>query len=132
MVCEQGLDLRYFPVASYEPGELQRQVVRRMSAVEASGKLDHRSRVASDILRCCLLLGFPSAHAGIVAIRGPYVKEPALFSYAPNFLKPFVPNFGELRACDVPRMHHALTSGSVKLHSWVTVLGQQRTEAEPR
>jgi hypothetical protein len=52
MVCEQGIDLRYFPIASYEAGELQRQVVRRMSAVEASGKLDHRSRVASGILPC--------------------------------------------------------------------------------
>ena len=28
-------------------------------------------------------------------------------------------------------MHPGRTSGSVKLHSWVTTLGQQRTEAEP-
>src|SRR5215203_4780239 len=41
-------------------------------------------------------------------------------------------NFVELRSCEVPRMHHAPTSGSVKLHSLVTALGQQRTEAEPR
>jgi hypothetical protein len=37
----------------------------------------------------------------------------------------------ELRSSEVPRMHHAPTSDSVKLHSWVTVIGQQRTEVEP-
>jgi hypothetical protein len=38
-------------------------------------------------------------------------------------------NFVELRYGEVRRMHHAPTSGSVKLHSWVTTLGQHGTEA---
>jgi hypothetical protein len=40
-------------------------------------------------------------------------------------------NLGELRHGEVHRTRHRRTSGSVKLHSWVTTLGQQGTEAEP-
>jgi hypothetical protein len=39
-------------------------------------------------------------------------------------------NFGELRQCEVRSLHHGRTSGSVKLHSWVTAFGQQGTEVE--
>jgi hypothetical protein len=39
-------------------------------------------------------------------------------------------NFVELRKGEVSRMHHAPTSGSVNLHSWVTTLGQQGTEVQ--
>ena len=39
-------------------------------------------------------------------------------------------NFVELRKGEVSRMHHAPTSGSVKLHSCVTTLGQQGTEVQ--
>src|SRR5215218_8451758 len=37
----------------------------------------------------------------------------------------------ELRHGEVRRIHHGRTSGSVKLHSWISALGQQGTEAEP-
>src|ERR671910_3664262 len=38
----------------------------------------------------------------------------------------------ELRKDEVRRTHHRRTSGSVKLHSWVTTLGQQGTEPDLR
>ena len=38
--------------------------------------------------------------------------------------------FRELRQSEVRRTRHRRTSGSVKLHSWVTAFGQQGTEAE--
>jgi hypothetical protein len=40
-------------------------------------------------------------------------------------------NFLELRKAEVRRTRHMRTSGAVELHSWVTTLGQQGTEAEP-
>jgi hypothetical protein len=41
-------------------------------------------------------------------------------------------NFRELRKPEVQlwRVHRGRTSGSVKLHSWVTAFGQQGAEAE--
>src|SRR5215213_7929118 len=39
-------------------------------------------------------------------------------------------NFRELRQSEVRRTRHRRTSGSVKVHSWVTAFGQQGTEAE--
>src|SRR5215208_1459250 len=41
-------------------------------------------------------------------------------------------NFRELRKPEVQlwRVHHGQPSGSVKLHSWVTTLGQQGTEVQ--
>src|SRR5687767_15874730 len=39
-------------------------------------------------------------------------------------------NFLERRYGEVRRTHHRRTSGSVKLHSWVTTLGQQGTEVQ--
>ena len=39
--------------------------------------------------------------------------------------------FLEPRNGEVPRMHHVRTSGSVKLHSRITALGQQRIKAKP-
>ena len=43
-------------------------------------------------------------------------------------------NFLELRKAEVQlwRVHHGRTSGPVKLHSWVTTLGQQGTEPDLR
>src|SRR5215208_4245757 len=41
-------------------------------------------------------------------------------------------NFLELRTREVRRKPHRRTSGSVKLHSWVTALGQQGTEPDLR
>jgi hypothetical protein len=41
-------------------------------------------------------------------------------------------NFGELRKAEVRRQPRKRTSGSVKLHSWVTTLGQQGTEPDLR
>ena len=41
-------------------------------------------------------------------------------------------NFLELHNGEVRRKHRRRTPGSVKLRSWVTVLGQQGTEAERR
>jgi hypothetical protein len=38
-------------------------------------------------------------------------------------------NFRELRKAEVRRIHHGRTSGSVKVHSWVTTLSQQGKEA---
>jgi hypothetical protein len=38
--------------------------------------------------------------------------------------------FGQFHG-EVPTMYHGRTSGSVQLHSWITALGQQSTEAEP-
>jgi hypothetical protein len=38
-------------------------------------------------------------------------------------------NFGERRTCEVRRKPPRRASGSVKLHSWVTALGQQGTKA---
>src|SRR5919107_1497833 len=35
-----------------------------------------------------------------------------------------------LGLCERRRIYHGRTSGSVKVHSWITVLGQQGTEAE--
>jgi hypothetical protein len=43
------------------------------------------------------------------------------YRYAPNFL--------ELRTCEVRRMHHGRPAGSLKLHSWVTIISQQDSEA---
>src|SRR5919107_1539117 len=43
---------------------------------------------------------------------------------------PIYANFVELRHGEVRRTHHRRTSGSVKLHSWVTTLGQQDTEVQ--
>ena len=40
--------------------------------------------------------------------------------------------FVELRYGEVRRTHHRRISGSVKLHSWVTTLGQQGTEPDLR
>jgi hypothetical protein len=37
-------------------------------------------------------------------------------------------NFGERRTREVRREPHRRASGSVKLHSWVTALGQQGTK----
>jgi hypothetical protein len=39
-------------------------------------------------------------------------------------------NFRELRKGEVRRIHHGRTSGSVKVHCWVTTLGQQGTEVQ--
>jgi hypothetical protein len=41
-----------------------------------------------------------------------------------------VANFGELRQREVRRINQWRTSGSVKVHSWVTAFGQQGTEPE--
>jgi hypothetical protein len=43
-----------------------------------------------------------------------------------------ITNFLELRKAEVRRTHHRGTSGSVKVHSWVTTLGQQGTEVQNR
>jgi hypothetical protein len=66
-------------------------------------------------------------------------KRPEPESPGPSFSWPYSRtswnrirvNFLELRSCEVRRMHPGRTSGSVKLHSWITALGQQGTEAEP-
>src|SRR5215208_3467446 len=39
-------------------------------------------------------------------------------------------NFLELRYGEVRSLHHARTSDNVKLHSWISALGQQGTQAE--
>src|SRR5215208_4250189 len=49
-----------------------------------------------------------------------------------RFLLEMPANFGELRKGEVRRTHHRRISGSVKLHSWVTTLGQQGTEPDLR
>src|SRR5829696_3839672 len=41
-------------------------------------------------------------------------------------------NFREWRKDQLRRIHHGRTSGSLKLHSWVTTLGQQGTEPDLR
>src|ERR687890_828697 len=49
-----------------------------------------------------------------------------------RFLLEVPANFGELRKGEVRRTHHRRISGSVRLHSWVTTLGQQGTEPDLR
>ena len=40
-------------------------------------------------------------------------------------------DFRELRQCEVRRARERRTSGTVELHSWVSALREQGTEAEP-
>src|SRR5215211_8336904 len=53
-----------------------------------------------------------------------------LMGLGPGLCRFLHPNFRELRHGEVRRIHHRRTSGSVKLHSWVTTLGQQGTEVQ--
>src|SRR5918994_675304 len=56
------------------------------------------------------------------AFCSPYSAKSTLGSSLAPLLRQF---HGEVR-----RMHHAPTSGSVKLHSWISALGQQGTEVQ--
>src|SRR5215211_6140671 len=81
------------------------------------------TRLAVRIL--CIVLSFLQPRSSVAGFD-PFHHNHDATSRSParNFLK--------LRTREVRREPHRRTSGTVKLHSWVTAIGQQGTEAETR
>src|SRR5215210_7493340 len=66
-----------------------------------------------------------------VSFRDPYYFfRTFLAAGSPTSEYSYKANFVELRLDEVRRIHHGRNSDSVKLHSWLTTLGQQGTEVQ--